>query len=104
KDRRPARESLLQRKVRFQLLPALSLDGLLALSAYPGSTNAEGFFVWLVEMLLPKMNPFPQPNSVIVMDNASWHYHDLVQQACYERGVKVIYLPPYSPDFNPIES
>jgi transposase len=37
------------------------------------------------------------------MDNASFHRTERVEQLCYEAGVKLIYLPPYSPDLNPIE-
>jgi transposase len=38
-----------------------------------------------------------------VMDNASFHRTDRVEQLCAEAGVKLVYLPPYSPDLNPIE-
>ena len=101
---RPARSSVLDRHLRYQILPALCLDGLLEVSIYEGSTNAEGFMFWLERMLLPRMNPYPGPKSVLVMDNASWHYHQLLADICVQRGVRVIYLPPYSPDFNPIEA
>lgn len=37
------------------------------------------------------------------MDNASFHHTDRIAQMCTEAGVKLIYLPPYSPDLNPIE-
>jgi transposase len=37
------------------------------------------------------------------MDNASFHHSDRVEQMCLEDGVKLVYLPPYSPDLNPIE-
>jgi hypothetical protein len=50
------------------------------------------------------MNPFPQPNSVIVMDNASWHFAEELGRVCDSQGVRIIYLPPYSPDLNPIEA
>ena len=48
------------------------------------------------------MNPFPRPRSVIVMDNASIHKTFKVQEILVEYGIMVIYLPPYSPDFNPV--
>jgi transposase len=40
---------------------------------------------------------------VLVIDNASWHYSKEVRQICKNAGVKLVYLPPYSPDFNPIK-
>jgi transposase len=41
--------------------------------------------------------------SVLVMDNVSFHHSERVKQLCSDAGVKLLYLPPYSPDFNPIE-
>lgn len=41
--------------------------------------------------------------SVLVMDNASFHHSDGIKQMCLDAGVKLVYLPPYSPDLNPIE-
>ncbi|MGJ3494312.1 transposase, partial [Piscirickettsia salmonis] len=56
-------------------------------------------YAWLVEDLLPKL-----PNhSVIVMDNATFHKRSDITQAIQERGHILEYLPPYSPDLNPIE-
>jgi transposase len=49
------------------------------------------------------MNPWPQRNSVLVMDNAPIHHGGNVAALCAARGVRLIYLPAYSPDFNPIE-
>jgi transposase len=40
---------------------------------------------------------------VIVMDNASFHHSEKISQMCADAGVKMVYLPPYSPDLNPIE-
>lgn len=55
--------------------------------------------------MLPQCQAFPAPRSVLVMDNASIHtsHMNTLQIACEARGVKILFLPPYSPDFNPIE-
>jgi len=50
------------------------------------------------------MNPFPQKNSVLVMDNAQIHHDEYLVNLVESIGCKVIYLPPYSPDMNPIET
>jgi len=63
----------------------------------------EIFEAFLESKLLPECNPFPAANSVIVMDNASFHHSERIRQMCEKTGVKLVYLPPYSPDFNPIE-
>ena len=58
---------------------------------------------WLVEDLLPMMNAYPAPNSVLIMDGASVHNGDAIEALCQQRGILVLYLPAYSPDYNPIE-
>jgi transposase len=50
------------------------------------------------------MNPYPAKHSVLVMDNARIHHNDNLITAIEDAGSKVLYLPPYSPDFNPIET
>jgi hypothetical protein len=46
---------------------------------------------------------WPEPRSVLIMDNASFHRGDRIKQMCLDAGVRLPYLPPYSPDLNPIE-
>jgi transposase len=50
------------------------------------------------------MNPYPAKHSVLVMDNARIHHNDNLVEAVENIGGKILYLPPYSPDFNPIET
>jgi transposase len=50
------------------------------------------------------MNPFPGKNSVLVMDNAQIHHDEYLVNLVESVGCKIIYLPPYSPDLNPIET
>ncbi|OZJ01563.1 hypothetical protein BZG36_05504 [Bifiguratus adelaidae] len=56
-----------------------------------------------IEQLLQHCGKWPEPKSVLVMDNASFHHTERLQQMCSDVGVKLMYLPPYSPDLNPIE-
>lgn len=49
------------------------------------------------------MNPYPEKNSVLVMDNAKIHHHEEMINVIESVGCRVLFLPPYSPDFNPIE-
>lgn len=49
------------------------------------------------------MNKWPLPNSVLVVDNASIHKVAGIRELVEESGMRLLYLPPYSPDFNPIE-
>ena len=49
------------------------------------------------------MNPYPAVNSILVMDNAAIHRGARVQRLCRDAGVRLVYLPPYCPELNPIE-
>lgn len=78
----PTAESSPARGKRFHLLPAITVDGLLDKLVYKGHTITEGFIDWLERGVLPKMNRFPARNSVLVMDNASWHKNPRVEALC----------------------
>jgi transposase len=57
-----------------------------------------------VERVLPHCTLYPGPRSVIIMDNASIYKDPCLRQACNETGMLLKFLPPYSPDYNPIEA
>jgi len=61
--------------------------------------NSDVFYTWLTQDLLPKT----PPSSVIVMDNASFHKRSDMIEAVENAGHTLLFLPPYSPDLNPIE-
>lgn len=81
------------------LLGAIRLSGWVLLSTMYKTANGARFVAWLRDKLLPKLNF----GDVLVMDNLSAHHNVRVLPACEARGVRVLYLPPYSPDLNPIE-
>ena len=60
---------------RYSILPAISLDGILHLDILTRSWTGEEFSKF-VDVLLDNMNPYPQRNSVLVMDNAAQHHFD----------------------------
>ncbi len=64
-----------------------------------GSTNGTVFETYLREVLCPTL----KEGQVVVMDNLSSHKGERVRELIEGRGCELIYLPPYSPDFNPIE-
>ena len=86
-------------KGRTNVIGALLGLCLLTVTLFTGSINANVFFAWITQDLVPKL----PKNSVIVMDNASFHKRSDIQQAILEAGHILEYLPPYSPDLNPIE-
>lgn len=98
----PMQTKRFHRDQRSHILPAYTQDGIMLARVYQGSTDGEVFEDFLEE-LLPWCGRWPQPKSVLVMDNASIHHSERVEQLCKQAGVKLVYLPPYSPDLNPIE-
>lgn len=65
----------------------------------PGALNGEAFLIYTKEILLPSLTP----GDILVMDNLSVHYHAKAINLLERSGIKIEFLPPYSPDFNPIE-
>jgi len=99
---RAVRKCFFVRGRRYSLLPALSLDGIIWAKTVEGSFTKPLFMGFIAE-LLSRMQPFPARNSVIVMDNARIHKSQDVIDMIHARGMRVMFLPPYSPDYNPIE-
>jgi transposase len=74
-------------------------NNILAPLYYSGTTDTETFIFWLEQCLLPEL----KPNQIIIMDNASIHKSKKIKEIIENKGCKLIYLSPYSPDLNPIE-
>jgi putative transposase len=84
---------------RTSLLSAKRGKTLLAPILFEGSTNATLFNYWLKSHLFAEL----AQNSMIIMDNAAFHKTPLTRQLIRDAGHSLLFLPPYSPDFNPIE-
>jgi transposase len=78
---------------------AVALDGVRAMMAYEGGTTREAFLHFVRKALVPAL----RKGDVVVMDNLKTHYCEGVREAIEARGASVLYLPPYSPELNPIE-
>lgn len=98
----PVQVSKFHRDKRYQILPAYDQDGIVLSRIFQGSTDAIIFEDFMAE-LLQHCKKWPDERSVVVMDNASFHHSERIEEMCLSAGVKLVYLPPYSPDFNPIE-
>ena len=81
------------------ILPSIQLDGTLRYTTFSGGTTVERFKRYLETDLLPHLNG----NSVLIMDNMKSHHARAVRNLLDSSEVRCIYLPPYSPDLNPIE-
>ena len=81
----------------------MSTEGIKDVCIAEGSVHGEIFLDFVKRCLIPVLVPFDgvSPNSIVVMDNASIHHVDTVVE--WRLGALVRFLPPYSPDMNPIE-
>jgi transposase len=77
----------------------LRCDGVIAPCVFDGPIDGESFLAWVVQFLVPAL----RPGDVVVMDNLSSHKNKAVRHAIRAAGAKLFFLPPYSPDLNPIE-
>jgi transposase len=80
-------------------LCGLRHDGLVAPLVLDGAINGASFLAYIEQMLAPAL----RPGDLVVLDNLSSHKIVGVRQAIEARGASLLYLPPYSPDLNPIE-
>jgi len=88
--------------VRFErqsILSAIGLDGVKAPFVFAGTLNKEIFSDYLRFQLAPTL----KNDDILILDNCSVHKSKLVLETIEELGINVVFLPPYSPDFNPIE-
>jgi transposase len=81
------------------VIAALRLDGLGAPAVFDGPMDSPTFLAYVEQVLVPTL----RPGDVVVLDNLAVHKQPEVWTAIEQVGARVQFLPPYSPDFNPIE-
>jgi transposase len=81
------------------VLAALTTQGVLASMSVESPTDGDVFLAFVEHVLAPQL----QPGHLVILDNLAAHKVDGVRQLIEARSASVLYLPPYSPDFNPIE-
>ncbi len=81
------------------ILGAMSLRGMIATMTVEAATDADIFLAYLDHVLCPAL----QSGDVVIMDNLSSHKVAGVRERIEAAGAELLYLPPYSPDLNPIE-
>jgi len=88
--------------VRFErtsVIGALGKNGIIAPLTYKGTLNSQLFGIYVEEMLAPSM----KKGDTLILDNLSPHKVKNVLKPLEDKGINVVFLPAYSPDFNPIE-
>lgn len=81
------------------LIAALGIEGVCCSTVVDGAVNAEVFEAFVEQVLVPQL----RPGDVVVMDNLSSHKRARTRQLIEDSGATLEFLPPYSPDLNPIE-
>ena len=86
-------------KGRINAIGAIVGFVFLTVGLFEGSINSDVFYAWLTQSLVPVL----PANAVVVMDNASFHKRADMTEAIEQTGAVLEFLPPYSPNLNPIE-
>jgi transposase len=81
------------------MIGAMGIDGVRAMMTVEGATDAEVFEAFVTHLLVPKL----KPGDIVVLDNVGAHKPEGALTRIRAAGARVLFLPPYSPDLNPIE-
>lgn len=88
------------RGTRISTIGAMSLNGIETAMCFEGTLNSTVFIYFIINFLCPLLTS----RHVVVMDNASPHKNAEIEELIAMTGASLIYLPPYSPELNPIEN
>lgn len=88
-----------KRYARQSVVSALFKGKFFCPMCFEGTCDTNLFNTWLKELLIPNLTP----GQVLIIDNAAFHKSNKTQELVEGAGCKILFLPPYSPDLNPIE-
>lgn len=88
-----------KRFARESFVAGLCAQKVLAPFCYQGTCNSDLFNMWIQDFLVPDL----KPGQVVIWDNATFHKSEKTRHFIEKAGCQIIFLPPYSPDLNPIE-
>ncbi len=83
----------------ISMIGAIAMDGIRSMITINSGTTTDVFEAYVTQQLAPSL----RPGDIVVMDNLNVHKNERCVQAIRDAGADVLYLPPYSPEFNPIE-
>lgn len=89
-----------KRYARERFIAGHIQNTIIAPFCYTGTCDSNLFHFWLVHFLLPALGP----GHTIIMDNAAFHKSEMTKILIEDAECQLLFLPPYSPDFNPIET
>ena len=88
---------------RVSVLAAMDCNGFFGWDFTEGTFDRNKFYAIMCQKIIPYLNPWPLPRSILILDNAKIHMYSELEQAVHSRGALLFFLPPYSPHLNPIE-
>jgi transposase len=88
-----------KRFARTSLIAGLKENNPLAPMEFKGYCDTTVVLTWVKDMLIPSL----RPGDVVIWDNATFHKSPKIAEALAQAGIGLLFLPPYSPDLNPIE-
>lgn len=98
----PVQKARFERGPRVQLIAAYTQRGVKLSRFFSGSMDRP-LFEDFIEQLLCHCGRWPEPETILIMDNVGFHYSDRVKQMCADAGVKLDFTAPYTPRTDPIE-
>lgn len=94
---------LFAKGTRWGVLAARNYAGVIAYDVIDVSTTAEEFILFVFTVLVPVMGRWPGPNSVLCLDNASYHKSRAFEDMLWSYGIKLTFTPPYGALYDPVE-
>jgi hypothetical protein len=88
---------------RVSVLAAMDVTGFFAWGHTDDTFSRRNFHEIFKKKIAPFLNRWPLPRSIVVLDNAKIHMYEELQDLVHATGALLFFLPPYSPDLNPIE-
>jgi hypothetical protein len=92
-----------RRGQRLSIMAALDVNGFIGWSSTEGTFTRAKFHEAFMKHVVPRLNPWPLPRSIVILDNAKIHAYPELEAVIHSCGARLLFLPPYCPQLNPIE-
>jgi len=94
---------LYKRTKRYFILPAYTIQSYTEILIHQNSITGDIFVEWILEKIIPNINAWPAPKSVLIINNIFIHKSPKIKQTIKNKNIVFVFLPLYSPQYNQIE-